>query len=134
MKHWVGRPVILYCGEPPYRTMKGVLRKWDTVLGRAVIGHQEIAVPFRDIALIKALTPKERAFPPVLHSVGYIMRERRQFDNAIYFKSAVTVWRGEKLIALHTTIIAHTKGAVTLADGQNLQKGNHIFVVRSLRG
>ncbi|WP_410514619.1 hypothetical protein PaeBR_09680 [Paenibacillus sp. BR2-3] len=134
MKHWVGRPVIMYCGEPPYRIMKGVLRKWDSALGRVVIGHQEISVPFRDIALIKALAPKERALPPVLHSVGYVMRERQQFDNAVYFKSAVTVWKGEMLIALNTTIVSHTKGSVTLKDGQCLMKGTHLFVVRSLRG
>ncbi|KGE18042.1 hypothetical protein [Paenibacillus wynnii] len=134
MKHWVGRPVIMYCGEPPYRIMKGVLRKWDAALGQVVIGHQEIAVPFRDIAWIKALAPKERALPPVLHSVGYVMRERQQFDNAIYFKSAVTVWKDEVLIALNTTIVSHTRGSVTLEDGQCLMKGTYLFVVRSLRG
>ncbi|MCL6604195.1 MAG: hypothetical protein K6T94_15125 [Paenibacillus sp.] len=134
MKHWVGRPVIMYCDEPPYRILKGVLRKWDPVIERAVIGHQEISVPFRDIAWIKSLAPKERALKPVLHSVGYVMRERQQFDNAVYFKSAVTVWKGEVLIALNTTIVSHTKGSVTLEDGQNLMKGTHIFVVRSLRG
>lgn len=134
MKHWVGRPVIMYCGEQPYTIMKGVLRRWDLATSVAVIGHQEIAVPFRDIVYIKALAPKERALPPVLHSVGYIMRERLQFDNAVYFKSAVTVWKGDQLVAFNATIIAHTKGSVTLHGGQNLPKGNHTFVVRSLRG
>lgn len=135
MRHWVGRPVIMYCGEKkPYTIMKGILRKWDPSRRMAVIGHQEITVPFSDIVYIKALAPKERALPPTLHSVGYIMRDRGQFDNAIYFKSAVSVWKGDKLIALNTTIISHTKGSVTLADGQNLMKGNHVFVVRSLRG
>ena len=134
MKHWVGRPIIMYCGEKPYTIMKGVLRKWDLSASVAVIGHQEIAVPFRDIVYIKALAPKERALPPVLHSIGYVMRERQQFDNAVYFKSAVSVWKEDKLIAFNTTITSHTKGSVTLQDGQNLMKGNHIFVVRSLRG
>ncbi|MNN69703.1 hypothetical protein D3C81_1855140 [compost metagenome] len=62
------------------------------------------------------------------------MRERQQFDNAVYFKSAVTVWKGDQLIAYNTTIVSHTKGSVTLKDGQNLLKSSHIFVVRSLRG
>ncbi|MFC3745605.1 hypothetical protein [Paenibacillus sp. GCM10012306] len=134
MRHWVGRPVIMYCGEKPYTIMKGILRKWDLSLRIAVIGHQEITVPFQDIVYIKALAPKERALPPALHAVGYVMRERQQFDNAVYFKSAVTVWKGDKLIALNTTIVSHTKGSVMLEDGQSLMKGNHIFVVRSLRG
>lgn len=134
MKHWVGKPVIMYCGDEPYTIMKGILRKWDLSASVAVIGHQEIAVPFQDIVVIKALAPRERALPPVLHSVGYVMRERQQFDNAVYFKSAVSVWKEERLIALNTTIVSHTKGSVTLQDGQNLMKGNHIFVVRSLRG
>ncbi|OKP84671.1 hypothetical protein A3844_19475 [Paenibacillus helianthi] len=134
MKHWVGRPVIMYCGEEPYTVMKGVLRKWDPAASVAVIGHQEIAVPFRDIVYIKALAPKERSLAPTLHVVGYVMRERQQFDNAIYFKSAVTVWKGDQLIAYNTTIVSHTKGSVTLKDGQNLPKVGHIFVVRSLRG
>jgi len=80
------------------------------------------------------LAPRERALPPALHSIGYVMRERQQFDNAVYFKSAVTVWKGEMLIALNTTIVSHTKGSVTLEDGQCLMKGTHLFVVRSLRG
>lgn len=62
------------------------------------------------------------------------MRERQQFDNAVYFKSAVTVWKGDQLVAFNSVIVSHTKGAVTLQDGQNLMKGTHIFVVRSLRG
>jgi hypothetical protein len=99
MRHWVGRPVIMYCGDKPYTIMKGILRKWDPSLRVAVIGHQEITVPFQDIVYIKALAHKERA-----------------------------------LIALNTTIVSHTKGSVTLEDGQNLIKGNHTFVVRSLRG
>lgn len=134
MKHWVGKPVIMYCGERPYTIMKGILRKWDLSTSVAVIGHQEIAVPFREIVVIKALAPKERALPPVLNAVGYVMKERQQFDNAIYFKSAVTVWKEDRLIALNTIIVSHTKGSVTLQDGQNLLKGNHVFVVRSLRG
>ncbi|MBW4081891.1 hypothetical protein [Paenibacillus sp. S150] len=134
MKHWVGRLVIMYCGEEPYTVMKGVLRKWDPAASVAVIGHQEIVVPFRDIVFIKALAPKERAFAPALHAVGYVMRERQQFDNAVYFKSAVTVWKGDQLIAYNTAIISHTKGSVTLKDGQSLLKGTHVFVVRSLRG
>lgn len=134
MKHWVGKPVMMFCGDRPYRIMKGVLRKWDTAALVAVIGHQEIAVPFRDIVFIKALAPKERALPPVQHSVGYVMKERQQFDNAVYFKSAVTVWKEDKLIAFNTTILAHSKGAVTLRDGQDLLKSSHVFVVRSLRG
>ncbi|WP_150265940.1 hypothetical protein [Paenibacillus tepidiphilus] len=134
MKHWVGRPVIMYCGEKPYTILRGVLRKWDAAAGVAVIGHQEIAVPFHDIVFIKALAPKERALAPVLHSVGFCLRERLQFDNAIYFKSAVTVWRGDQLVAYNTTIISHTKGSVTLQGGQHVPKGAHLFVVRSLRG
>ncbi|ULO09073.1 hypothetical protein H1230_10055 [Paenibacillus sp. 19GGS1-52] len=134
MRHWVGKPVIMYCGVRPYTIMKGVLRKWDSSTRIAVIGHQEIAVPFRDIVFIKALAPRERALPPVLHSIGYIMRERQQFDNAVYFKSAVSVWKDDQLLAFNTTIVSHTKGTVTLQDGQNLLKGTHLFVVRSLRG
>ncbi|BCG60149.1 hypothetical protein [Paenibacillus sp. URB8-2] len=134
MRHWVGKPVIVYLREPQYASMRGVLRKWDSAAGRVVIGHQEIGVPIRDIAMIKALAPKERALPPVLYSVGYIMKDRLQFDNAVYFKSAVTVWKGDRLIALNTTLVSHTKGAVTLEDGRTLLKGTHLFVVRSLRG
>lgn len=134
MKHWVGRPVIMYCGDEPYTIMRGVLRKWDQAASMAVIGHQEIAVPFQDIVYIKALAPKERAFPPKLNAVGYVMKERQQFDNAVYFKSSVTVWKGDQLVAFNTTILSHTKGSVTLASGQSVLKGNHVFVVRSLRG
>ncbi|MFP4978730.1 hypothetical protein ACE6ED_25210 [Paenibacillus sp. CN-4] len=134
MRHWVGKPVMMYCGEPPYTIVRGVLRKWDVSMGRAIIGHHETAVPFRRIAMIRALPSRERALPPVLHSVGYVMRSRIQFDNAIYFKSAVTVWKGDRLIALNTVIVAHTKGSVTLEDGRTLPKSQHTFVVRSLRG
>ncbi|AKG35577.1 hypothetical protein [Paenibacillus durus] len=134
MRHWVGKPVIAYLGKPPYITLRGVLRKWDSAAGRVVIGHHEAGIPIRDIAIIKALAPKERALPPVLHSVGYILKDRLQFDNAVYFKSAVTVWKGDRLIALNTTLGSHTKGSVTLEDGRTLMKGTHLFVVRSLRG
>ncbi|KAA9007534.1 hypothetical protein F4V43_03320 [Paenibacillus spiritus] len=134
MRQWIGKPVILYCGEPPYVTFRGVLRKWDAAAGRIVVGHQETGVPLREIVMIKALAPKERALPPALNPVGYCMRERQQFDNAVYFKSAVTVWKGDRLIALNTTLASHTKGSVTLEDGRTLIKGNHQFVVRSLRG
>lgn len=134
MRHWVGRPVIMFCGEPPYRIVKGVLRRWDASLQAAVVGHQETIVPFRTIVMIKPLAPRERALPPKPHAVGYVLKDRLQFDNAVYFKSAVSVWKGDRLLERNIQIASHTKGSVTLTNGRNLVKHNHIFVVRSLRG
>lgn len=62
------------------------------------------------------------------------MKKAVQFENAIYFKSQVMIWRRAKIVALSTTIIRHDDDQVELADGRILRKDKHMFVVRSRRG
>ncbi|MEY8746651.1 hypothetical protein AB9M62_46615 [Bacillales bacterium AN1005] len=69
-----------------------------------------------------------------VHKVGYVMKKAIQFDNAIYFKSEVMIWRRAKIVALSTTILRHDEDQVEIADGRFLRKDKYMFVVRSRRG
>ncbi|USB34546.1 hypothetical protein [Paenibacillus sp. YPG26] len=139
---WIGQEVIVYC-QSQEDIYTGTIEAWDKAANKLILGPRSIAVPLDDIIKIQPgsrgrrvarrvlKTKTEKAAP---HSVGYIMKNRVQFDNAIYFKSPVAVWRANKLLHYHTTIHQHNEHEVILITGEKYLKQNHMFVVRSIRG
>ncbi|MBP1999267.1 hypothetical protein J2Z69_000286 [Paenibacillus shirakamiensis] len=139
---WIGQDVIVYCQQQD-DIYSGTIEGWDRAARRLLLGPRPMAIPIDDIIriqpgsrgrknarrAIKSKTDKASA-----HSVGYVMKNHVQFDNAIYFKSPVTIWKGDKLLYFRTVIHVHTDQEVVLASGETLDKTNHVFVVRSIRG
>ncbi|WP_211745386.1 hypothetical protein [Paenibacillus sp. Marseille-Q4541] len=139
MQHWIGRRVMVVRMDGRKDPVQGILLKWDEEAELIVVGAKRIKIPFAQIARIQTLPEdahgrgKKKARSS-LHSIGYIMRQSIQFDNAIYFRSAVTIWKGPKLIAYRATITSHDQFQVELEDGQIFEKDLYTFVVRSRRG
>lgn len=138
MQHWIGRRVMVVRMDGRKDPVQGILLKWDEEAEFVVIGAKRIKIPFAQIARIHALPEdahnRKKKARSSLHSVGYVMRQPLQFDNAIYFRSAVTVWKGPKLIAYRAIIVSHDPIYVELEDGRKLEKDLYTFVVRSRRG
>ncbi|WP_226001958.1 hypothetical protein [Paenibacillus sp. BJ-4] len=138
MRQWKGRQVILYYGNNGHtQKVRGTLEKWDDTRKCVILGPKMLAIPFENIAYISMLPPgRERRIrhPAKLNSFGYVMSVPLQFDNAIHFQSAVSVWKDDQLIAYNIRLVSHTDHDVMLEDGQTLSKKGHLFVVRSLRG
>lgn len=139
MQHWIGRRVIVDRMDGHKDPVQGILLKWDDEAQLVVVGAKRIKIPFAQIARIHALPEDahgrgKRKARSSLHSVGYIMRQPLQFDNAIYFRSAVTIWKGPKLIAYRAVVKSHDQTYVELENGQKLEKDLYTFVVRSRRG
>lgn len=139
MQHWVGQRVLVERTGERKDPVQGILLKWDVNAEMIVIGAKKVKIPFSQIVRIHSLPEdaygkgKKKARSG-LHPVGYVMRQSIQFDNAIYFKSAVTVWKGAKLISYRTTIKSHNKESVWLEDGTMLEKDLYTFVVKSRHG
>ncbi|CAM3530290.1 MULTISPECIES: hypothetical protein [Paenibacillus] len=129
MKHWIGRHVVIERLDGGRTTVEGILKGWDPVQEKAILGPDELAIPFRAIHRIMPKTAY-----PVLNSIGYSVHHTIQFDNAVYFGSCVMVWRGDRLIHPKAVLASHDEETVTLTSGQRLRKDEHHFVVRSLRG
>lgn len=139
---WIGQEVIVYCQNQD-DIYTGTIEGWDEAANKLLLGPRSISVPLDDIIRIQPgsrgkrfarrvmKTKTEKAAP---HSVGYIMKNRVQFDNAIYFKSPVTVWRDNQLLHYRTAIHQHNEHEVILITGEKYSKHNHMFVVRSIRG
>ncbi|ALP38465.1 hypothetical protein ASL14_22075 [Paenibacillus sp. IHB B 3084] len=138
MRQWKGRQVILYYGNNGHtQKVRGTIEKWDDTHKCVILGPKMLSIPFENITYITMLPPgRERRsrHPAKLNSIGYVMSVPVQFDNAILFQSAVTVWKEDQLIAYNTKLTSHTDYDVVLDDGQTLSKEGHLFVVRSLRG
>jgi hypothetical protein len=137
LRHWIGRKVAVYRATGIREPLKGTLVEWDEEAECVRIGPKRIKVSFDNIAMIRPLPeeslPLKKARSEV-HKVGYVMKKAIQFENAIYFKSQVMIWRRAKIVALSTTILRHDEDQVELADGRVLRKDKHMFVVRSRRG
>ncbi|WP_431087933.1 hypothetical protein [Paenibacillus sp. 8b26] len=138
MRQWKGRQVILYHGNNGHtQKVRGTIEKWDDTHKCVILGPKMLSIPFENITYISMLPPgRERRsrHPAKLNTVGYVMSVPVQFDNAILFQSAVTVWKEDQLIAYNAKLTSHTDYDVVLDDGQILSKEGHLFVVRSLRG
>lgn len=129
MKHWIGRRVVVQRRDGAKIAVEGILKIWDNVHERIVIVPGDVVVPFH------AITKIERADrSPSLNSIGYRINHSIQFDNAVYFRSNVMIWKGDSLVTPQAILVAHDMETVTLSSGQRLQKNEYSFVVRSLRG
>ncbi|MET3210835.1 UNVERIFIED_CONTAM: hypothetical protein ABIC26_003796 [Paenibacillus sp. PvR008] len=138
MRQWKGCQVILYHGNNGHtQKVRGTIEKWDDTHKCVILGPKMLSIPFENITYISMFPPgRERRsrHPAKLNSIGYVMSVPLQFDNAILFQSAVTVWKEDQLIAYNAKLTSHTDYDVVLDDGQTLSKESHLFVVRSLRG
>ncbi|WP_054955066.1 hypothetical protein [Paenibacillus dakarensis] len=129
MKHWVGRRVVVHRRDGARVAVEGVLKIWDNIHEKIVMVPGDIVVPFHAIVKI------ERAdMSPSLNSIGYKMKHSIQFDNAVYFRSRVMIWKENSLLSAQSILTAHDAETVTLSNGVRLRKAEHNFVVRSLRG
>lgn len=129
MKHWIGRRVVIRRREGGKAELEGTLKVWDSKLERIILSPGDVTVPFQSIVSIEPMNEK-----PVLNPIGYIIRHAIQFDNAVYFRSSVMVWKGDRLAAYRAVMTEHDSDTVTLDSGAKLRKDEHRFVVRSLRG
>lgn len=139
---WIGQEVIVYCQDQD-DIYTGTIEGWDRAANKLLLGPRSIAVPIEDIIKIQPGSRGKRFARKVMktrtvkagpHSVGYIMKNRVQFDNAVYFKSPVAVWRDNQLLHYQTAIQYHNEHEVMLITGEKYSKLSHTFVVRSIRG
>lgn len=129
MKHWIGRHVVIQRLDGAKSMVEGVLKGWDPVQEKVILGPGELVIPFRSIHRIMP-----RNAYPALNSIGYVVNHTIQFDNAVYFGSSVMIWRGNRLVSSQAILTSHDEDTVTLSNGMILRKDEHYFVVRSLRG
>ncbi|MFM9280637.1 hypothetical protein [Paenibacillus jiagnxiensis] len=135
MRQWIGRQVIVHYENDGMMQVRGTVERMNYTDKSLILGPGMQTIPFDRISIIQPLhTDSRNRSRTKLHSVGYIMSDMLQFDNAVYFQSAVTVWQGERLIAYHSSVRSHDRDFVIIADGQKLSKKDYTFVVRSLRG
>lgn len=134
MKNWIGRRVTILCNDKLHSRVKGTLRKWDEHNEWLVLGPHDLKLPFGEVCTIRLLPEGKNAPDAVPHSVGYIMKDIRQFDNAVLFGSEVMIWRKDRLEAYRATLSSHNAETVTLSDGRTFRKAECTCVVRSLRG
>ncbi|QCT02297.1 hypothetical protein E6C60_1581 [Paenibacillus algicola] len=125
----MGRRIAVQQRDKDKTLTEGVLKSWDTVQERMILSPGEVSIPFHLVAKVE---PSDHA--PALNGIGYIIQHSIQFDNAVYFRSSVMVWKGDTLTAYQETLTAHDRDTVTLSNGLRLRKDEHCFVVRSLRG
>ncbi|NMO94733.1 hypothetical protein [Paenibacillus lemnae] len=129
MKHWVGRHVAVLRRDSAGTVTEGTLKAWDTAQEKIVLSPGDITIPFHLVAKVEQLD-----HTPALNGIGYRVKHSMQFDNAVYFRSSVMVWKEDTLAAYQGVMTAHDQDTVTLSTGQCLRKDEHQFVVRSLRG
>ncbi|GAB6929663.1 hypothetical protein JCM10914A_36460 [Paenibacillus sp. JCM 10914] len=129
MKHWIGRHVVIQRTDGIKTTIEGVLKEWDPIQEKVVLGPGELVIPFRSI-----LTIIPKSTQPSLNPIGYVVNHTIQFDNAVYFGSSVMIWRDDQLVISSAVLVSHDEATVTLSNGLILRKDQHDFIVRSLRG
>lgn len=135
MRQWIGREVIVHYKNNGMAQARGTVERMNYVNKCLILGSGMQEIPFDQIHIIQPLyTDSNKRSRTKLHAVGYIISDMIQFDNAVYFQSAVTVWQGEQLMAYNSIIRSHNRDFATMADGRKLSKKDHTFVVRSLRG
>lgn len=136
---WIGRYVtILRVHED--KACSGRIDGWDLEKRRLVLGPKPTFISFEDI--LKITVTGERPYrwrasagrTAGRHTVGYKMKDRIQFENAIHFHSPVTIWKGDQVVKLRAVIVSHNAQQVVLRTGEVLNKQEHCFVVRSVRG
>ncbi|MFB5759353.1 hypothetical protein [Paenibacillus medicaginis] len=135
MRQWIGRQVIVHYEDEGIIQVSGTVERMNYADKSLILGPGMQSIPFNKINVIQPLhTDSKKRSRTKLHSVGYIMSDMLQFDNAVYFQSAVTVWQGERLIAYNSSVRSHDRDFAVMADGRKLSKNDYLFVVRSLRG
>ncbi|AWB45238.1 hypothetical protein DCC85_14050 [Paenibacillus sp. CAA11] len=141
MKHerWIGRYVTIFRMDED-RIYTGRIDGWDHEKRRLQLGPKLMFIPLDDILKITVSEAGTHRRGPAAgvaarsHSVGYVMKDPIQFDNAIHFRSPVTVWAGDEVLRYRAVIVAHNSREVVLRTGEVLSKQEHEFVVRSVHG
>ncbi|MDP4096901.1 hypothetical protein OIN60_08965 [Paenibacillus sp. P96] len=135
MRQWIGRQVIVHYEEDGMIQIRGTVERMNYADKCLILGPKMQSIPFEQISVIEPLNADHKGRSRRrLNSVGYVMSDMLQFDNAVYFQSAVTVWQGEQLVAYNLRIRSHDRNFAVMADGRKLSKDTCTFVVRSLRG
>lgn len=136
---WLGRHVTVFRTNDE-RTYSARIDGWDPETGRLQLGPKPISILADEVLKIVPAEPGPFRRGPSAgiasrpHSVGYIMKEPLQFDNAVHFQSPVMIWKGDRLVHLHVALSAHNETEVELRSGERLSKRGHRFVVRSVHG
>ncbi|WP_223066408.1 hypothetical protein [Paenibacillus caui] len=136
---WIGRHVTVFRINDD-RTYSARVDGWDPEKGRLQLGPKPVYISADDILKIMPSEPGPFRRGPAAgvsahpHSVGYVLNDSLQYENAILFRSPVTVWKGDRVIRYRAIIVAHDKVEVTLRSGEKLLKQEYCFVARSIRG
>lgn len=136
---WLGRHVTVFRINDD-RTYSARIDGWDPEEGRLQLGPKPISILSEEILKLVPAEPGPFRRGPSAgitaspHSVGYIMREPLQFDNAIQFHSPVMVWKDDRLVYYKAILASHKETEVVLRSGERLLKAEHCFVVRSVHG
>ncbi|ANS75056.1 hypothetical protein AWM70_10945 [Paenibacillus yonginensis] len=139
LSKWIGRYAAITRLNDE-RTYSARIEAWDHEKERVLLGPKPVYIPLSEIVKIMPAEPGpfRRGTAAGLaarpHSVGYIMKENVQFDNAIQFRSPVMIWKGDRIVHYRTLISAHDEKEVTLRSGEKLSKLEHRFIVRVIRG
>ncbi|WP_017815778.1 MULTISPECIES: hypothetical protein [Paenibacillus] len=137
MKHWEGKKVVITRDDEYHSRLYGTIQHWDIEKNRLVLQPGSIHILLNDILHIKELKMLPQDLNSAaweLNSVGYLMKQPVQFDNAILFSSKVMIWKDDQLIEPFARLVRHNRERVILDDHRTFTKADHQFVVRSRRG
>lgn len=141
MEDLVGRRVSICYGNQMQYEAVGTVQEWDEVNEFVRLAPDDLILGFKDIAKIEVMDAIETTVAEALsarsyqaRNVRFVMSSSVQFDNALYFQSAVSVWKGDRMACLEGIIVDHTDDTVTMQDGQIFNKTECQFTVKSILG
>ncbi|WP_138493167.1 hypothetical protein [Paenibacillus pinistramenti] len=139
LSKWTGRYVTIIRRNEE-RTYSARIEAWDYDRERLLLGPKPVYIPLEEILKIIPADPgpfrrgTAAGLAPRPHSVGYVMNSELQFDNAVQFRSPIMIWKGDRVLHYRSILSGHDAHSVTLRTGERLEKQDHRFVVRSIRG
>lgn len=139
MNDLIGKRVQIFYGDQMQYKVSGTIDEWDENGQYVRLEPEGIVLHFQDIAKIELLEAVDRiAESPapsyLAGNIRFVMRNSVQFDNAILFRSAVSVWKDNRMLVLEGIIAEHSEDTVTMADGRKFPKSECQFVVKSILG
>ncbi|CAH0120034.1 MULTISPECIES: hypothetical protein [unclassified Paenibacillus] len=139
MNDLIGKRVQIFYGDHMQYKVSGTIDEWDENGQYVRLEPEGIVLQFQDIAKIELLEAVDRIAEspaPSYHAgnIRFVMRNSVQFDNAILFRSAVSVWKDNRMLVLEGIIAEHSEDTVTMTDGRQFPKSECQFVVKSILG
>lgn len=138
MQELMNKKVNLFTIHNRQHSITGTIKGWDDMQEHLILEPQHMIIPFKHIAKLEVLEPitlptvNELAWHATSQGVlRFVMHEPAQFENAIYFRSPVTVWQGDQLLCMNSRIDEHNQEHVRMENGATYRKADCTFIVQS---